>query len=248
MSSYQRCRPYAAHDTPGANESAALATTTTPDAEVGAETPPLYGPMKALCEQEAQKGFPGTTTIIRPSLVVGIGDPTDRFTYWPVRIARGGEVLAPPADNPVQIIDARDLSEWVIRCCEQRLFGVFNAGGDGSRFTIGQMLAGTRAGLGSSATFTHVTTAFLTEQKVAQWIDLPVWLPAEGMFAGALLRSIARARAAGLNFRPFADTVKETMAFYQMQTEERKAKLRAGLSAEREAAVLAAWKARTPRL
>src|SRR5690606_31023970 len=114
------------HDTPGADESAALATTSTPDVEVNTETPPLYGPMKALCEQEAEKAFPGSTTIIRPSLIVGIGDHTDRFTYWPVRIARGGEVLAPPAGDPVQIIDARDLSEWVIRCCEQRLIGVFN--------------------------------------------------------------------------------------------------------------------------
>ncbi|MCC7124339.1 MAG: twin-arginine translocation signal domain-containing protein [Acidobacteria bacterium] len=235
---------YASHDTPGADETAAVATTTTPDVEEGPQFLPLYGPLKALAEQEAHKAFPDATTIIRPGLIVGVGDTTDRFTYWPVRIARGGEVLAPPAADPVQIIDARDLSEWVIRCCEARHLGVFNASGEGTRFTVGQMLEQTRAALGSSATFTHATTEFLLAQKVNPWSDLPVWLPAEGATAGAQLRSVAKARAAGLTYRPFADTVKETMAFYQQQSEERKAQLRAGLSAEREAAVLAAWKKR----
>lgn len=234
---------YASHATPGADESAALATTTTPDVESGPEYPPLYGPLKALSEQEAQKAFPGTTTIIRPGLVVGVGDATDRFTYWPVRIARGGEVLAPPGDDPVQIIDARDLSEWAIRCCEQRRYGVFNATGPASRFTVEEMLEGTRAALGSPATFTYATTAFLVAQKVNPWSDLPVWIPAVGEAAGMTQRSIAKALAAGLTFRPFADTVKATMAFYQQQSEERKTQLRAGLPAEREAAVLAAWKA-----
>lgn len=233
---------YAAHDTPGADESAALATTTTPDVEGGPEYPALYGPLKALSEGEAQKAFPTTTTIIRPGLVVGIGDATDRFTYWPVRIARGGEVLAPPADDPVQIIDARDLSEWVIRCCEQRVYGVFNTVGPASRFTIREMLEGTRAALGSDATFTYVRGGFLVAQKVNPWSDLPVWLPAAGPMAGSTQRSIAKALAAGLTFRPFPDTVKATMAFYEQQSEERKAQLRAGLTAEREAEVLAAWK------
>jgi len=235
---------YAANDTPGADESAALATTTTPEIEDGPQFGPLYGPLKALAEQEAQKAFPGRATVIRPGLIVGVGDATDRFTYWPVRIARGGEVLAPPADHPVQIIDARDLSEWVIRCCEQKVYGVFNATGPASRFTVRQMLEGTRGALGATATFTHVPSAFLAAQKVSPWSDLPVWVPPDKDTAGFTQRSIAKALAAGLTFRPFADTVKATMDFYQQQTEERKALLRAGLTAEREAAVLAAWKAR----
>lgn len=235
---------YASNDQPGADESAAVATTTTPNVESGPEFPPLYGPLKALSEKEAERAFPGRTTIIRPGLIVGIGDQTDRFTYWPVRIARDGEVLAPPAADPVQIIDARDLSEWVIRCCERKVYGVFNATGPASRFTVGQMLEGTRAALGAKATFTHVTSAFLEAQKVSAWSDLPVWVPPEGETAGFTQRSIAKALAQGLTFRPFADTVKATMAFYEQQTEERKAQLRAGLSAEREAAVLAAWKRR----
>lgn len=235
---------YASHATPGADESAPLATTTTPDREVGNDAPPLYGPMKALCEAEAQQAFPHAATIIRPSLVVGVGDPTDRFTYWPVRIARGGDVLAPPAADPVQLIDARDLSEWVIRCAEERTVGVFNAGGDGSRFTVGQMLESTRAALGAEARFVHVPAAFLGEHNVAPWIDLPAWLPAVGMFAGSQLRSVDRARAAGLTLRPFVDTVTATMTFYRAQSADRRAALRAGLSADREAAVLVAWKAR----
>ncbi len=235
---------YAANDTPGADEAAALATTTTPEVEDGPAYPRLYGPLKALAEREAEKAFPGRTTIIRPGLVVGVGDATDRFTYWPVRVTRGGEVLAPPADHPVQFIDARDLSEWVIRCCEQKIYGVFNATGPASRFTVRQMLEGTRAALGATAAFTHVTSAFLAAQTVNPWSDLPVWVPPDGVTAGFTQRSIAKALAAGLTFRPFADTVKATMDFYQQQTEERKAQLRAGLTAEREAAVLAAWKAR----
>lgn len=237
---------YAANDTPGADESAAVATTATPEVETGPDFMRLYGPLKALSEQEAQKAFPGKATIIRPGLIVGVGDATDRFTYWPVRVARGGEVLAPPASDPVQIIDARDLSEWVIRCCEQKVYGVFNATGPRARFTVGQMLEGIRAATGAKATFTHVTTAFLDAQEppVDAWSDLPVWVPPEGETAGFTQRSIAKAVAAGLTFRPFADTVKETLAFYERQSEARKKELRAGLPPEREAKVLAAWKAR----
>lgn len=235
---------YAANNTPGADESATLATTTTPEIEDGPQFGPLYGPLKALAEQEAQKAFPGRTTIIRPGLIVGVGDATDRFTYWPVRIARGGEVLAPPADHPVQIIDARDLSEWVVRCAERQVNGVFNATGPATRFTVREMLERTRAALGASAAFTHVTSAFLEAQMVNPWSDLPVWVPPEGDVAGFTQRSIARALAQGLTFRIFEDTVKATMAFYAGQSDERKAQLRAGLAADREADVLAAWKAR----
>jgi 2'-hydroxyisoflavone reductase len=235
---------YAKNDTPGADESAAVATTTTPEVESGPEFMPLYGPLKALSEQEAEKAFPGRATIIRPGLIVGVGDLTDRFTYWPVRISRGGTVLAPPADDPVQIIDARDLAEWTIRCCEQQVYGVYNATGPATRFTVRQMLEGIRSTVGSDATFVHAPASFLSKQQpaVRGWSDLPVWVSPVGDTAGFTQRSIAKALAKGLTFRPYADTVKETLAFYGQQTEERKAQLRAGLSAEREAAVLAAWK------
>lgn len=235
---------YAANDTPGADESAALATTPSADVQETPEFMRYYGPLKALAEKEAQAAFPGRATIIRPGLIVGVGDQSDRFTYWPVRLKRGGEVLAPPADDPVQLIDARDLGEFVIRCCERQTYGVFNATGPASRFTVRQMLEGTRAAVGSNATITYTTAEFLDEQKVNGWSDLPVWVPPEGETKGFTQRSIAKALAAGLTFRPFADTVKETLAFYEAQTAERKAQLHAGLAADREAAVLAAWKAR----
>ena len=237
---------YAKNDTPGADESAAVATTTTPDVESGPEFMPLYGPLKALSEQEAEKAFPGRATIIRPGLIVGVGDLTDRFTYWPVRISRGGTVLAPPADDPVQIIDARDLAEWTIRCCEQKVYGVYNATGPAARFTVRQMLEGIKSTVGGDASFVYAPAAFLEKQQppVRGWSDLPVWVPPAGETAGFTQRSIAKALAKGLTFRPYADTVKETLAFYGQQSEERKAQLRAGLSAEREAAVLAAWNAR----
>jgi 2'-hydroxyisoflavone reductase len=236
---------YAKNDTPGADESAAVATTTTPEIESGPEFMPLYGPLKALSEQEAEKAFPGRATIIRPGLIVGVGDLTDRFTYWPVRISRGGTVLAPPADDPVQIIDARDLAEWTIRCCEQKVYGVYNATGPATRFTVRQMLEGIKTTVGSDASFVHAPAAFLEKQQppVRGWSDLPVWVPPVGETAGFTQRSIAKALAKGLTFRPYADTVKETLAFYGQQSEERKAQLRAGLAADREAAVLAAWKA-----
>jgi len=240
---------YARNDTPGADEAAALATTTTPDIEDGPQFGPLYGPLKALAEQEAQRAFPGRTTIVRPGLIVGVGDPSDRFTYWPVRIARGGDVLAPPAGDPLQLIDARDISEWIVRCCEGKVYGTFNATGPAARFTVRQMLEGTRDALGASATFNYTTADFLAAATppLRGWSDLPVWLPPAGETAGFTQRSITRALAQGLTFRPFGDTVRATMDFYRQQSAARQAELRAGLPAEREAQVLAAWKARSGR-
>lgn len=210
------------------------------------QEPPTYGVLKARSEQLVRDGCPSRELVVRPGYIVGPGDTSDRFTYWPVRISRGGTVLAPPADDPVQIIDARDLAEWTIRCCEQQVYGVFNATGPASRFTVRQMLEGIRAATGANATFVHASSEFLAAQQppVRGWSDLPVWVPPQGETAGFTQRSIARAVAKGLTFRPFADTVKETLAFYAAQSEERKAQLRAGLAADREAAVLAALKAR----
>lgn len=237
---------YAANDTPGADETAAVATTDTPDVEDGPTYPSLYGPLKALSEKEAERAFPGRTTVIRPGLIVGVGDPSDRYTYWPVRLARGGDVLAPPAEDPVQIIDARDLGEWAIRCCENETFGVYNATGPAKRFSIREMLDGIQRAINSDARIVYVTREFLAEQQppVRGWSELPVWLPAAGATAGFTQRSIAKALSKGLTFRPYADTVTETLAFYHAQTPERQATLRAGIKPEREAAVLAVWKAR----
>ena len=233
---------YAANDTPGADETAAVATTTEPESE---DARRFYGPLKALSENEAEKAFPGATTVIRPGLIVGPGDNSDRFTYWPVRIARGGEVLAPgsPTD-PVQIIDARDLSEFAIRCCENRTVGVYNATGPQSELTVGEMLGGVRAAMTTTARLTWVDADFLQAQSVQPWSHLPVWVPPRGRTAGFSRRSIQRALDKGLTFRPLADTVRATLEFYEAQPEQRKAELRAGLDPQREKEVLAAWHAR----
>jgi len=202
----------------------------------------LYGPLKARCEQEAARYFPGITTVIRPGLIVGAGDETDRFTYWPVRIVRGGEVLAPgDGSDPVQIIDARDLAEWTIRLAEQRTLGVFNATGPRHELSLAAMLNGIREVAKAEARFTYVGTDFLARHKVAPWSDLPVWVPGQGDTAGFARVSIARAVDAGLTFRPLATTVADTMAWFGSLPEDRRSKLRAGLSAGREAEVLKAW-------
>jgi 2'-hydroxyisoflavone reductase len=204
----------------------------------------LYGPLKAASEREAEKQFPGITTVIRPGLIVGPGDETDRFTYWPVRIARGGEVLVPPADDPVQIIDARDLAEWTIRMAEQKAFGIFNACGPEKELTMGAMAEGIRKATGSDAKLTHVTADFLKQEKVAPWADLPVWVPGEGDSAGFGRTSIAKALKAGLSFRSLDSTTKDTLAWFKKLPADRQAKLRAGISPERQAELLKAWHAR----
>jgi 2'-hydroxyisoflavone reductase len=202
----------------------------------------LYGPLKALAEQEAEKWFPKQTLIVRPGLIVGPRDETDRFTYWPVRLDRGGEVLAPgdPSD-PVQFIDGRDLAEWVIRMVEKRETGIYNATGPEKTLGVGAMLEGIKSANKSNANLTWVKTDFLEAQKVAPWSDMPVWVPPRGEEGGMGTISIQRALAKGLTFRPLAETARDTLAWFKSQPAERQAKLRAGLSAEREAEVLAAW-------
>ncbi len=164
---------YADTSKPGVEENAPLAKYNGPDAmkesrdSIIASKFALYGPLKALSEQEAEKWFPKQTLIIRPGLIVGPRDETDRFSYWPVRIDRGGEVLAPgdPGD-PVQFIDGRDLAEWVIRMVEQRQTGTYNATGPEKTLGVGAMLEGIKAANKSKANFTWVKTDFLEEQKV----------------------------------------------------------------------------------
>ncbi len=226
----------------GMDEAAALAELADPNVEqVTGET---YGGLKALAEKEAEKAFPGRATIIRPGLIVGPGDNSDRFTYWPVRIARGGEVLAPgnPTD-PVQFIDARDLAEWVIRMVEQRAYGTYNATGPAHPLSMAEMLYGIKAVTTAGAQFTWVPASFLEAQKVAPWSDMPVWIPPVGDMTGFATVSIKRALDKGLTFRPLADTAKATLEFHESRPADRKAKLRAGVTPEREAEVLAAWKA-----
>jgi 2'-hydroxyisoflavone reductase len=186
--------------------------------------------------------MPGKVTIIRPGLIVGPGDPTDRFTYWPVRCARGGEILAPAAPtDPVQWIDVRDLAAWMIAVAEKRTIGTFNALGPAKQTGVGEMLAGCMRATQSKGTLTWVDAEFLEKHKVSPWADLPVWIPPSGEAMYATRTSNARAVAAGLTFRPVVDTARDTWAWWQKLPEARRQKLGAGLSAAREAEVLAAW-------
>ena len=233
---------YKDNSKPGMDETAEVHTLADPTVEqITGET---YGGLKAHAEKEALKAFGNRATIIRPGLIVGDGDNSDRFTYWPVRIARGGEVLAPgnPTD-PVQFIDARDLAEWMIRMVEQKAYGTYNATGPAHPLTMAEMLYGIKAVTTAGAQFTWVPASFLEAQKVQPWSDMPVWIPPAGDMTGFAAVSIQRALDKGLTFRPLADTAQATLAFHESRPAERKAKLRAGISPEREAEVLAAWKA-----
>ena len=239
---------YADTSRPGVDENGVVAKYDGPDAfketieAMRASGYKTYGPLKALSESEAKKWFPSQTLIIRPGLIVGPRDETDRFTYWPVRVDRDGEVLAPgEPDDPVQFIDARDLAEWTIRMVENRETGIYNATGPATRLGIGGMLDGIKSAFDSKAKFTWVNADFLESHKISPWSDLPVWIPPRGEEAGGNQVSIKRALAKGLTFRPLAETARDTLSWFKSQPAERQAKLKAGLTSEREAEVLAAW-------
>ena len=227
----------------GLDEDAAVATTEDPTVEeITGET---YGPLKALCEQEAMKAFPGRAAVVRPGLIVGPGDPTDRWTYWPVRVDRGGEVMAPGTpDDPVQVIDARDLSEFMIHLVEQGHTGTYNATGPAARMSMGSMLTEIRESLGAKASFTFVDAEFLQEHEVQPWLHMPAWVPPEGEGGGLLQVSIARALEKGLAFRAIGQTAVDTVAWWETLDEERRGRSNFGLPAEREVEVLAEWHAR----
>jgi 2'-hydroxyisoflavone reductase len=202
----------------------------------------LYGPLKALSEAEARKQFGERTTIVRPGYIVGPRDETDRFTYWPKRIAQGGEILVPGDGlDPVQIIDGRDLGEWMIRLAEQGTTGTFNAVGPDYAMSTDMMVHGCHAVTGGAATFTHVDSEFLMAQE---GVELPIWVPRAGTpYSGYGAVSNAKAIAAGLTFRPLATTVADLLAWYRGLSAERQARVLAGITREKETELLAAWKA-----
>ena len=234
---------YAKIDKPGLDETAPLATTTEPDAEK--VTNENYGALKALCEKAAEKAAPGKVTVVRPGLIVGPGDSTDRFTYWPVRVVRGGEVLAPGSPKDfTQFIDVRDLADFIVLCLEKKILGTFNADAQAGSITMGRFLDTCKRVSNSNATFTWADPKFLEEQKIGPWGDMPAWIPAIGDDAGFGQVSAAKAKAAGLRYRPLDDTVRDTLAWFRTEPAEHQAKLKSGLSAEREAEALKAWRAR----
>jgi 2'-hydroxyisoflavone reductase len=228
----------------GIDEDAPLATV---EDEKTEDISKHYGALKALSEKAAEAAMPGRATIVRPGLIVGPGDPTDRFTYWPVRVARGGEVLAPgDGEDPVQFIDVKDLAAFILGLVERKTTGVFNATGPVNTLTMRGLLEACKQANGGDASFTWVDAAFLEEQKVSPWMNMPVWIPRSDAEAGGIGRvSHARALAQGLTFRPAVDTARDTLAWFKTQPAERQEKLRAGLPPEREREVLTAWHQRS---
>ncbi|MDQ3122784.1 MAG: NAD-dependent epimerase/dehydratase family protein [Actinomycetota bacterium] len=203
-----------------------------PGAEVTNES---YGPLKALCEEAVRETFGERALVVRPGLIVGPHDPTGRFTYWPHRFARGGEILAPaPPERRTQFVDVRDLADWIVDLCERGVGGIFNATQPGFKWV--QLLETCRAIAGTESTISWVPNDFLLEHEVGEWMELPLWI-ADPAMAAADQVDVRRALAEGLRFRPLADTVRGTL-------EAASTTDAAGLAPEREAELLAAWHAR----
>jgi 2'-hydroxyisoflavone reductase len=234
---------YADVSQPGYDERAPVAELP-PGASADEMTDETYGPLKALCERAAEAAMPGRVLVVRPGLIVGPHDPTDRFTYWPWRVARGGDVLAPGSpDRPLQFIDVRDLAEWTIRLAEQRAIGTFNAVGPAGMTTMGGLLETCREVGGRDQRFVWMDDAFLLDRKVRPWIELPLWVPEiDPQFAGILGCDSSRALAAGLTIRPVAETVRATLEWIETLPPDHT--WRAGMQPDREVELLAAWRSR----
>ena len=198
-----------------------------------------YGELKYHCEQEVERVFQGRSLIIRPGLIVGPYDFTDRFSYWINRIAIGGEVLAPGRrDKRIQFIDVRDLAEWIIRMVESKANGIYNATGPETGLTMEEFLHKCKETIGNKVDLVWVEEKFLLGHEVDGWTDMPLWIPDSMNMPGFLTVNIQKAMDAGLNFRPLAETIRDTLDWEASRTvTERKA----GLDPDKEKAVLNDW-------
>ncbi|GAC1506692.1 MAG: SDR family oxidoreductase [Ktedonobacteraceae bacterium] len=243
---------YADLSTPDVDEEAPVSTLTPEQVQAAEEIEPPrlgtvamaygehYGALKALCERKLTEMLPGRVLHVRPGLIVGPYDYSDRFTYWPQRVARGGEVLAPGRpERGVQLIDARDLAAWIIRMGEVGQTGTYNATGPDHLLTMQRVLETCRSVTNSNAMFTWLDDAFLLSNGAAPWGQVPLWIPDDAGMPGFLAMSTARARAAGLTFRPLAETVRDTLAWDD--TRPSNSEREAGLSADQEAHLLHGW-------
>ena len=219
------------------------------DPNIDKTTDETYGPMKALCERYSMEAFKGRASVVRPGYIVGPLDGSDRFTYWPVRASKGGEMMAPgTAHDPIQIVDVRDLAIWMMKLAQARTTGYFNAISPPDAFTMGDVIkASLAASPGAAAQATWVPEDFLATQWKVEELDFPPWSPMSGETAGASLTSTARAQKAGLKIRPLHETVADTLAWFHTLPPERQAKLRAGIDPQKEADVLKAWHAKTDK-
>ncbi len=262
---------YASNKAVGADETASLATIADPTVESMGANYENYGALKALCENAAETAFPSRAAVVRPGYIVGPGDPTDRFTYWPVRASRGGEVLAPGSpDDPVSWIDVRDLAAFLVRLVEDGTAGTFNAVGPERTAKWGEVIEACLAPTKGGATAMWIPADWLEKNGQGGEDGFPIWVPPIGDLAGFHTWSNARALKAGITFRPVSDTVAATLAWFPGEVERRvkvtkelqdaakakgdeppklpdPTKLKAGPTPEREAELLAKWKAERPQ-
>jgi 2'-hydroxyisoflavone reductase len=229
---------YADLSAPGLKEDAPVAAA--PDPTVEEFSGQTYGPLKVLCEDEVRRALPGQALIVRPGPLVGPYDPSDRFTYWPLRVARGGEALAPAGPGyPVQFIDARDLAAWLLDLGERRQTGTYHATSPVHGLTFGAVLEACRLPGGQDAGFTWVAEEFLLSRGVSPWTELPLWVTRDRL--GMVAVDCSKAIGAGLQFRPPRETARDTLAWAMGPG---RAALRAGLEPERERELLREWHAR----
>jgi 2'-hydroxyisoflavone reductase len=249
---------YADHSSPGVDEAAPVATLTREQLEeansIDSSGPAsavnygkMYGGLKALCEQAIEEVLPNRVLIIRPGLIVGPDDYTDRFTYWVVRVARGGEVLAPgrPERN-VQFIDVRDLADWTIRMMERKATGVYNANGLPGELTMERVLEECKAVSGSDAFFTWVSENFLLKENVAAWSEAPLWLPEEAAphLKGFMFVNSEKAVKAGLTFRSLRTTIRDILTWHETNNSQHSSpgtQNSAGIHRDKEQALLRKW-------
>ena len=208
------------------------------DESVEEITDETYGPLKALCEKTVQDLYGDRALIVRPGLIVGPHDPTDRFTYWPMRVKRDGDMLTPEKpEAPIQVIDVRDLSAFIIKLMEENASGIYNATGPDYQLSVGALLDACQRVIGSSAAFHWASVEFLKEHKVEPWSDMPVWIPeSEPDMEGFSRVDVSKAINAGLNFRPLEDTIRDTIAWAETRPQDYV--WRAGLNPEKETMLL----------
>jgi len=231
---------YAKTDVVGQDVDAPLATMDDPTVEEMGEQWENYGPLKALCEQAAEAAMPGRVTVVRPGYIVGPGDHTYRFTYWPLRVRQGGEMAVPGApSDPIQIIDVRDLTEWIIHLAETGVTGVFNGCGPADGLTMGEVVETAKATTGSDVSFTWIGADY---GEAHPDVSFPIWTPAEGEYAGFHTIDNKRSVAAGLTFRPLADTIAATLEAFDALPDETRTEALARVPVAGEAEIIAGEK------
>lgn len=203
----------------------------------------VYGPLKALAEAALRAVYGNDALIVRPGLIVGPHDPTDRFTYWVHRFGRGGDVLMPGSpDRQVQFIDARDVAEWMIGAATSGVAGVYNVTGPARPLTMGQFAAALQSAMGDAGRPVWVAEEFLAKHQVAEWTELPLWISEAVGWPGFLTVNIDQALGRGLTFRPLIETIRDTHRWNRRRTEP----MKAGMASDRERALLAEWRACRP--